>query len=199
MSCFVRQVFAQRYPRYLLRVVNRHEEFYALLMFFVERHYLRKHGTFYVRRHDAAAECSHYSGASFSENFYGLKRRRRPLFETDRAKAAVPGVLPEERLRNREIWRSLIFLVSRIVPTGVHTGVTSGRQVGLPYLRTKAQEYYEDLGGGIQSEVIEESLASREARALSEEVRSSPSVLVVRKTKNVGARADGRGSPPPGV
>lgn len=167
-------------------------------MFFVERHYLRKHGTFYVRRHDATAQCSH-SGASFSENFYGLKRRRRPLFETDRAKAAVPGVLPEERLRNREIWRSLIFLVSRIVPTGVHTGVTSGRQVGLPYLRTKAQEYYEDLGGGIQSEVIEESLASREARALSEEVRSSPSVLLVRKTENVGARADGRGSPPPGV
>ena len=54
------------------------------------------------------------SGASFSENFYGLKRRRRPLFETDRAKAAVPGVLPEERLRDREIWRSLIFLVSRM-------------------------------------------------------------------------------------
>ena len=59
----------------------------------------------------------------------------------------------------------------------------SGRQVGLPYLRTKAQEYYEDLGGGIQSEVIEESLASRQARALSEEVRWSPGVLRVRKTK----------------
>ncbi|KZT71595.1 hypothetical protein DAEQUDRAFT_665922 [Daedalea quercina L-15889] len=138
---YVLSVFAQRYPRYLLRVVNRHEEFYALLMFFVERHYLRKHG------------------ASFSENFYGLKRRRRPLFETERAKAAVPGVLPEERLRDREVWRSLIFLV------------------GLPYLRTKAQEYYEDLGGGIQSEVIEESLASRQARALSEEVRVCPSVV----------------------
>ncbi|KAH9843881.1 cyclin-dependent protein kinase inhibitor [Rhodofomes roseus] len=130
---YVLSVFAQRYPRYLIRVVNRHEEFYALLMLIVERHYLRKHG------------------ASFSENFYGLKRRRRPLFETERAKAAVPGVLPEERLRDREILRSLIFLV------------------GLPFLRTKAQEYYEDLGGGIQSEVIEESLASRTARALSEE------------------------------
>ncbi|TFY59123.1 hypothetical protein EVJ58_g5976 [Rhodofomes roseus] len=125
---YVLSVFAQRYPRYLIRVVNRHEEFYALLMLIVERHYLRKH-----------------------ENFYGLKRRRRPLFETERAKAAVPGVLPEERLRDREILRSLIFLV------------------GLPFLRTKAQEYYEDLGGGIQSEVIEESLASRTARALSEE------------------------------
>jgi hypothetical protein len=48
------QVFAQRYPRYLLRIVNRHEEFYALIMFFVERHYLRKHSerrvTFSVNR-----------------------------------------------------------------------------------------------------------------------------------------------------
>lgn len=59
--------------------------------------------------------------------------------------------------------------------------------MGLPYLRTKAQEYYEDLGGGIQSEVIEESLASRQARALSEEVRSSLPVLLVRQAKNVGA------------
>jgi hypothetical protein len=38
------QVFAQRYPRYLLRIVNHHEEFYAIIMLFVERHYLRKHG-----------------------------------------------------------------------------------------------------------------------------------------------------------
>ncbi|KZT12790.1 uncharacterized protein LAESUDRAFT_668757 [Laetiporus sulphureus 93-53] len=130
---YVLSVFAQRYPRYLLRIVNRHEEFYSVLMFFVERHYLRKYG------------------ASFSENFYGLKRRRSPLFEAERARAAVPGILEEEKLREREIRRSLIFLI------------------GLPYLRTKAQEYYEDLGGGIQSEDIEESLATRQARALSEQ------------------------------
>ncbi len=37
------KVFAQQYPRYLLRIVNRHEEFYALIMLIVERHYLRKH------------------------------------------------------------------------------------------------------------------------------------------------------------
>jgi peroxin-12 len=37
------QVFAQRYPRYLLRIVNRHEEFYALIMLYVERHYLHKY------------------------------------------------------------------------------------------------------------------------------------------------------------
>ena len=58
-----------------------------------------------------AAEDSLGAGASFAENFYGLKRRRKPLFETDRARAAVGGLLPEEKLRDREIWRSMLFLV----------------------------------------------------------------------------------------
>jgi len=40
---YVLAVFAQRYPRYLLRIVNGHEEFYAAIMFIVERHYLKKH------------------------------------------------------------------------------------------------------------------------------------------------------------
>ncbi|KAJ6627519.1 cyclin-dependent protein kinase inhibitor [Mycena sp. CBHHK59/15] len=114
---YVLAVFAQRYPRYLLRIVNRHEEFYATIMLFVERHYLRKHN------------------ASFSENFYGLKRRRWPFIETERAKAAVGGIPPGEGLRAQEIWRSLLFLV------------------GVPYLRAKAQDYYEELGGGISSEI----------------------------------------------
>ncbi|KAI9000930.1 Pex12 amino terminal region-domain-containing protein [Trametes punicea] len=118
---YVLSVFAQSYPRYLLRIVNRHEEFYALLMFFVERHYLRT------------------QGASFAENFYGLKRRRVPLFKTDRARSASGGVFPEEKLRDREIWRSLIFLV------------------GLPYVRAKAQDYFEELGGGVQTEILEDS------------------------------------------
>ena len=55
-SCYITvQVFAQRYPRYLLRVVNRHEEFYAAIMFFVERHYLRKHS---MCRNDALGRFS---------------------------------------------------------------------------------------------------------------------------------------------
>ncbi|KAI0650656.1 cyclin-dependent protein kinase inhibitor [Trametes meyenii] len=118
---YVLSVFAQSYPRYLLRIVNRHEEFYALLMFFVEKHYLRT------------------QGASFAENFYGLKRRRTPLFKTDRARSAVGGVFPEEKLRDREIWRSLVFLV------------------GLPYVRAKAQDYFEELGGGVQTDFIEDN------------------------------------------
>ncbi|GJE84395.1 peroxisome assembly protein [Phanerochaete sordida] len=130
---YVLSVFAQRYPRYLLRVVNRHEEFYATLMFFVERHYLRKHG------------------AAFAENFYGLKRRRRPLFETERARAAVGGVLDEEKLRDKEVWRSMLFLV------------------GLPYLRAKAADYFEALGGGIDHDILDENANTRQARLLSDE------------------------------
>ncbi|KAI0303064.1 hypothetical protein BC826DRAFT_1089488 [Russula brevipes] len=110
---YVLSVFAQRHPRYLLRIVNRHEEFYALILLFVERHYLRKH-----------SECL------LCRNFYGLKRRRRPFIETERARAAVGRVPVEEKLRDREVWRSLVVLV------------------GLPYLRAKARDYYEDLGGG---------------------------------------------------
>ncbi|KAF8591566.1 hypothetical protein K439DRAFT_1326978 [Ramaria rubella] len=115
---YVLAVFAQRHPRYLLRIVNRHEEFYATAMFFVERHYLK------------------VEGASFAENFYGLKRRRRPWIETPRAIGAVGSVRAEEKLRSQEIWKSLLFLV------------------GVPYIRAKAQDYYEQLGGGLDSDIL---------------------------------------------
>lgn len=49
--------------------------------------------------------------ASFSERFYGLKRRRRPYVDTNRALAAVGVVPKQERLRDRDISLSLIFLV----------------------------------------------------------------------------------------
>ncbi|KAF9534972.1 cyclin-dependent protein kinase inhibitor [Crepidotus variabilis] len=130
---YVLAVFAQRYPRYLIKVVNRHEEFYAFIMLIVERHYLRKHN------------------ASFSENFYGLKRRRRPFIEPERATAAVGGIPPGERLRKPEIWRSLLFLV------------------GVPYLRAKAQDYYEELGGGVSLDILEEGLDARQIQALTDE------------------------------
>ncbi len=52
-----------------------------------------------------------FPDASFAENFYGLKRRRRPYIEADRAMAAVGGVPQRELLSNKDIWRSLAFLV----------------------------------------------------------------------------------------
>ncbi|KAG2234037.1 hypothetical protein INT48_007127 [Thamnidium elegans] len=39
---YILAIYAQRYPRLLLRLVNNHEEFYAILMLFVERHYLKE-------------------------------------------------------------------------------------------------------------------------------------------------------------
>ncbi|KAF8665577.1 hypothetical protein AX16_000035 [Volvariella volvacea WC 439] len=130
---YVLAVFAQRYPRYLLRIVNRHGEFYAILMLMVERHYLRKHN------------------ASFSENFYGLKRRRRPYIRTDRAQAAVGGIPSGEKLGPRELKLSLLFLV------------------GIPYLRARAHDYYEELGGGVNSDLLDEGVDARRLRALTEE------------------------------
>lgn len=115
---YVLAVFAQRYPRYLIRIVNRHEEFYAVIMLFVERYYLLKYN------------------ASFAERFYGLKRCRKPWIPTERSSAAVGGIPQGERLRDREKWRSLFFLVA------------------VPYLRAKAHDYYEQLGGGVSSDVL---------------------------------------------
>ncbi|KIM67789.1 hypothetical protein SCLCIDRAFT_1070521 [Scleroderma citrinum Foug A] len=115
---YVLAVFAQRYPRYLIRIVNRHEEFYAMIMLFVERHYLLKYN------------------ASFAEKFYGLKRRRKAWIPTERSNAAVGGVPPGEKLRDREIWRSLFFLVA------------------VPYVRAKAHDYYEQLGGGVSPDIL---------------------------------------------
>ncbi|KAA1465995.1 hypothetical protein DENSPDRAFT_767607 [Dentipellis sp. KUC8613] len=151
---YVLSVFAQRNPRYLLRIVNRHEEFYAILMLFVERYYLRTYN------------------ASFSENFYGLKRRRRPLFETKRARAAMGGIPPEEKLRSREIWRSLSLIV------------------GIPYVRAKAQDYFESLGGGIDSDILEDG-GSRHIQALTNQVckRSSESSTLAGRLRRLYKRA----------
>lgn len=103
-------------------------------------------------------------GASFAENFYGLKRRKRPLFETQRARAAVGGIFPEEKLRNREIWWSLLFLVSKAYLSWRTTNTVIWiLQVAVPYLRAKAQDYFEELGGGVDSEVLEGSGHSRQA------------------------------------
>ncbi|KAF9184352.1 ubiquitin-protein ligase peroxin 12 [Haplosporangium sp. Z 767] len=122
---YVIAVYAQRYPRYLVRIVNRYEEFYAVLMFFVERHYLREYG------------------ASFAENFYGLKRVRAPRVvkqvkvniddESVASEAAAAAVSPMpglNKLRKRDIRRSLLFLI------------------GLPYIKCKLDEYYEKFSGG---------------------------------------------------
>ncbi|KAL8292902.1 hypothetical protein RQP46_000596 [Phenoliferia psychrophenolica] len=123
---YVLSVFAQRNPRYLLRIVNRHDEFFGLVMFFVERHYLKTWG------------------ASFAENFYGLKRRRVLGTGSDKTKAAVELTGRSEKLGTREIRASLVALIL------------------IPYARSKAQDLYERLGGGVDSDLIRDSPAAQQ-------------------------------------
>jgi hypothetical protein len=110
------------------------------------------------------------AGSSFAENFYGLKRRRKPLIETERARAALGGVPEEEHLGPKELRRSLLFLV------GYHDFLKSPEgtyefQVGIPYLRAKAKDYYEELGGGIDPEVMEDITDVRRIQALTDQAR----------------------------
>ncbi|GAA5839818.1 hypothetical protein JCM3766R1_004622 [Sporobolomyces carnicolor] len=123
---YVLSVFAQRNPRYLLRIVNSHDELFSLAMLFVERHYL-----------------VNYS-ASFSEHFYGLKRRRVLSkggggAREERTKAAFELTGKSDKLGTKEIRGSLVFLIL------------------LPYLKTKSQEWFERLGGGVDSDLFGES------------------------------------------
>ncbi|WVR07920.1 hypothetical protein IAU60_004963 [Kwoniella sp. DSM 27419] len=112
---YVLSYFAQRYPRYLLRVLNHHEEFFAFLLLLLERHHLRTHN------------------ASVSEHFYGLRTIPSGSIHAPRLDAFEP---PKRRkLSRRQQWGLLMFLV------------------GLPYIRARAQDYYERLGGGREDEL----------------------------------------------
>lgn len=77
----VTSVYAHRYPRYLIPVLNWHEEIYAAVMLLVERHYLRNYS------------------ASFTEHFYGMKRVR------------SHKLLGDDSLTRGTMWGSLVFLV----------------------------------------------------------------------------------------
>ncbi|KAF9971730.1 ubiquitin-protein ligase peroxin 12 [Actinomortierella ambigua] len=137
---YVLAVYAQRYPRYLIKIVNHYEEFYAVLMFFVERHYLREYG------------------ASFAENFYGLKRARAPRLVKRRKRdiddesvaqaaataKAAPATVGSTTLRDKDIRNSLIFLI------------------GLPYVKCKLDEYYEKISGGEAARLFGDEFAEDE-------------------------------------
>ncbi|KAJ1965036.1 ubiquitin-protein ligase peroxin 12, partial [Dimargaris xerosporica] len=73
--------YAQRYPRYLLRLVNWQDEVFAALMVVVEKSYLEQFGS------------------SFAENIYGLKRAR--VNPVGRSRQLIPT----------DIYKSLAFLV----------------------------------------------------------------------------------------
>ena len=43
----------------------------------------------------------------------------------------------------------------------------------MPYIRAKAQDYFEELGGGVNSEILDETLDARQIQALTDQVRIS--------------------------
>jgi peroxin-12 len=87
-------VATHQHPRYLLRVLNSFDELYALLMLFVERHFLKT------------------TGGGFTENFYGLKRERALRAEIPRAQIAAPALVRETlQLTEKDIWKNLAIMV----------------------------------------------------------------------------------------
>ncbi|KAI5805012.1 Pex12 amino terminal region-domain-containing protein [Geopyxis carbonaria] len=91
---YVLALATQRHPRYLIRILNRWDEAYALLMLLVERHYLSRWG------------------GSFTENFYGLKRERATGIDVPRARQHAPDLVAgSAKLGRREVWRSLFVIV----------------------------------------------------------------------------------------
>jgi peroxin-12 len=87
-------ILTQRYPRYLLRILNSYDELYALAALLVERHYLRTRG------------------GAFTEHFYGLKREKGLADEIPRASRAAPGVVREVLgLGRGDVWRNLLVVV----------------------------------------------------------------------------------------
>jgi peroxin-12 len=116
---YILSVLAQRNPRYLLRIINRFDEVYALFMWAIERHYLRTWGS------------------SFAENFYGLRRRRRPGIATPRAKTASSA-------------RSTQQAVEALRPIDIHVSLLT--LVGLPYAQARLHDLWEKYGGGVDAE-----------------------------------------------
>lgn len=87
----------QRYPRYLLRILNSFDELYAVLMLIVERHFLLTYG------------------GGFTENFYGLKRERVLRIkggEASRTQIAAPDRMREVlKLQQSDVWKNLAVMV----------------------------------------------------------------------------------------
>ncbi|MCJ1331783.1 hypothetical protein MMC10_008475 [Thelotrema lepadinum] len=87
----------QRYPRYLLRILNSFDEIHALAMVVVERHYLRTYG------------------GGFTENFYGLKRERVLRIkggDLPRTQIVASTQLRESlKLSESDIWKNIAVMV----------------------------------------------------------------------------------------
>lgn len=78
------------------------------------------------------------------------------MFETPRADAALGRPADERALSAKDVRRSLVFLVCTTSLQGRNIRLNFSLQVGLPYLRAKAQDYYESVGGGVDPELLDD-------------------------------------------
>ena len=137
--------FAQRYPRYLLRLINSHEEVYAGFLAAIEAFHLHAYGTSLGSLPSCQAHVP--ADSTFTDHFYGLEFRSvtpNPLPPSKLAPDAIPTT---SRLSRRQKLSALACIVrssSSVLPR-----VDSSyriTQVGIPYIRSKAQDLYERLG-----------------------------------------------------
>lgn len=91
---YILTFYAQRNPQYLLRLANKYDELYAVLMGLVEYYHLKKWNS------------------SFTEKFYGIKRSRVLNTPALRTRTAVPQMLErQKRLTKRQVFGSLFFII----------------------------------------------------------------------------------------
>jgi peroxin-12 len=86
---YILSIYAQRYPRYLLRIANRSQEIYSIIMIFIERYYLKKYN------------------ASFTESYYSFKR---VPFSNENISPVKQKYLKTD-LSKKQINYSVLFLV----------------------------------------------------------------------------------------
>lgn len=89
--------YAQRHPRYLLRLATKFDEIYALVFGIVEYYHLKNWNS------------------TFTEKFYGLKRARvlnSGAGSLPRARVAAPNFVEKSRrLSNKQIWASVLITI----------------------------------------------------------------------------------------
>ena len=99
------------------------------------------------------------------------------MFETPRADAVLGRPADERALSTKAVRQSLVFLVRsiRLQRCNIQTE-NFWFQVGVPYLRAKAQDYYESVGGGVDPELLDDF--QRERYLASPQVRGARGYVV---------------------
>lgn len=124
----VLKFFAQRYPRYLLRLINSHEEVYAGFLAAIEAFHLHAYGTSLGSLPSRQAHVP--ADSTFTDHFYGLEFRSLTPNPLPPSKLAPDAIPTTSRLSRRQKLSALACIVrssSSVLPflawthlTGLH-------------------------------------------------------------------------------